>query len=110
MDSDLQKQAAVAIRHLRDENEELKELLHKHDEAVKLAFFQFSSGFIMAEDLESAVEKYSQKSLEELKILQKAAELTKTASNMSSFRLSSNAAGLDASLDNPINRMLLDDL
>lgn len=108
MDSELQKLAAVAIRQLQTENEELKEKLFIYEEAEKLAFEFLHSNAITVEDLESTIKDFSTKSLNELEVLRKAQEFNKTASTLSLFKLSSGADYADK-LD-PITRMLLEDI
>lgn len=91
-DTGLTKLAAAAIRQLQTENEELKDKLDKQEEAIKLAFDLFHQGIIASEQLENKIKEFSTKSIDEIGIIKKASEFTKTAASMSSFKLSSSVS------------------
>ena len=79
MDSGLAKVAAQAIEHLRTENDSLTKELGHLKEAQTLALRLYREGVIIAEKIESTIEKFASESTEELEITKKAYELAKTA-------------------------------
>ena len=106
--SEMLKQAALAIRGLRAEKEELEQKFEIEKIAEKLVY-----QFIEVDELngKEALEKLGelrQKSLGELQVIEKAMELTKT----SSFRLGSLSAqfeGAHSNLDN-LTAYLIDNI
>lgn len=84
---ELEKLAALAIRELISENKELEKKLEIREEAVKLAFYLVNEGMISNETLQSNIEEFSNKSLQDLKMIKQSAEFSKTA-NFSSFKIS----------------------
>lgn len=84
---DLEKLAALAIRQLVTEKEDLEEKLLVKEEAVKLAFYLVNEGMIPNEALKPKIEEFSSKSLQDLQIIKQSAEFAKTA-NFNSFKIS----------------------
>lgn len=107
MAEDLLKVAELAIIQLRDENVQLREETEVIKTAERLAFNMFKTGSLAAENLQGAINDFSAKSIDELRIMEKAIEFNKTASIYSFGRISDSAQD-DGSLD-PITRMLLAD-
>lgn len=108
MDSQLQKLAATAIKQLQIENEQLSNELLIRKEAEALAFELFNNGSVIVEDVQSTIEKLASKSLSDLQLVKKAAELSKIANQNSLFKLS-NKMSDNGTLD-PLTRMLIEDL
>lgn len=95
---ELEKLAALAIRKLVTEKEELEEKLQTKDEAVKLAFYLLNEGLISNEAVESKIDEFSNKSKHELQLIRQSADFAKTA-NFNSFKVSQDEkfeTGLDA--------------
>lgn len=111
MDSqELQKCAAIAIRQLQAEKEELEDKLYRQVEAEKLAFLLLKQGTIAVEELESKINEFSGKTPNDLEIIKQASEMTKIATSLTSFRLSeSNARGHEVGATERFNAFLLDD-
>lgn len=98
MDSEIVKLAESAILQLKEENKQLKEELEHIKTASSMAFDLFKDGIIVAEQIESTIDKFASKTPEELEITKKAFEFTKTA-EYNIFTLSkeeSNLNNLDA--------------
>ena len=74
MKSELAKNAAEAIRSLKDENEKLASDNESLRTAVKLMFQLYKQGSVSAENLESLYNDLIIKSKNELDVLEKAAE------------------------------------
>lgn len=108
MSEDLTKLAAEAIIQLRDELEEKNGELQLKDKSKKLAFSLFKNGSIAAEDLESSMEKFASKTIEELNLIEKAIEFNINKSNVNFGTLSSRTQD-DDTLD-PLTRYLLSDV
>ena len=104
---ELRKQAAEAIRLLRDENEDLKRELGHLRTVQDLVFKFYKQGSVSAEDLESLHTRLSKQSDDELNVLEKAAELKLATTGFSLGNLSGKAAD-DGTLD-PLTRLLLED-
>jgi viroplasmin and RNaseH domain-containing protein len=109
MDQELVKLAHAAIKQLQTEKDELDNQLVRINEAVKLAFDMFHNGQIAAEQLEHKIKEYSGKSLTDLEVIKKASELTKVASAMNSFKLSSRVS-LESTPEDRFTSFLMEDL
>ena len=104
------KLAVAAIKQLQAENRDLMVKLASATETVKLAFELYHNGQISAEQLENKIKEFSTKSKEELEVIKKASEFSKTASNIGSFKLSNNSYGFDKTLpEDRFTAMLLED-
>lgn len=120
MDSELKKEAREAIYSLQEKNAELKEDLQEvkgdlenlelYKAASDLAFDLYEMGAIEASDIESKVAELSDKSLEELQVIEKAAELSYDGGLAKSLSLGdiSDMPQSDGSMD-PLTSMLLED-
>jgi viroplasmin and RNaseH domain-containing protein len=109
MDS-LTKLAHAAIKQLQAEKNEAVDQLSRTTEAVKVAFELYHNGQLSAEQLESKIKEFSGKPASEMEVIKKASELTKVASNMSSFRLSGNTSFEGATPEDRFTSFLLEDL
>lgn len=108
MDAELRKLAANAIIQLRDEVTEKTVELEIKDKAKDLVFNLFKNGSIAAEDVESSIEKFASKTLEELNLLEKAVEFNMLEGSTKFGTLSSRIQD-DDTLD-PLTRYLLSDV
>ncbi len=108
MDAELRKLAADAIIQLRDEILEKTAELEINDKAKKLVFELFKNGSISAEDVESSIEKFANKTLEELNLMEKAIEFNMNEGTTKFGTLSSRIQD-DDTLD-PLTRYLLSDV
>ena len=109
MDTGLRKQAAFAIRELKDKVEGLEESVELQKVAKDLAFRLHADGSLLTEDLQEALDSFTQKTREELTILEKAAELSKQAGKALSFGSLSERSQDDGTLD-PLTKLLVEDL
>ena len=82
--NDLLKRGAAALRELRDENKELGEKvaqvsgeLDRIKTATALVFRLYDEGSIAAEELGEAIEDFTEKSADEINVIEKAAEFSK---------------------------------
>ena len=89
---DLQKEAALAIRGLQKEKEDLQsentQIQHSFDfykRASALAFKLNSSGSIAIEDIPEAIQNFSEETENELAVIEKAAELSNRSGKTLSF-------------------------
>lgn len=110
MNNELTKLAHAAILQLQQENQELSEQLTHKSEAVKLAFDLYHNGQLAAEQLEEKIKEYYVKPTNELEVIKKASELTKVASSISSFKLSSQASFERLTPEDRFKSFLLGDL
>jgi hypothetical protein len=94
---------------LQDRVEVLEEARELQKIAKDLAFRLHAGGGIYTEDLQEALDSFSLKSREELKVLDKAAELSKKAGKSLSFGNLSERPQDDGTLD-PLTRLLVEDL
>jgi hypothetical protein len=108
MDAELKKLAADAIIQLRDEVLEKTAELEISNKAHGLAFKLFKLGSIPAEELESSIEKFASKTIEELNLMDKAIEFNIREGNTKFGTLSSRIQD-DDTLD-PLTRYLLQDV
>lgn len=108
MDAELQKLAADAIIQLRDEVLEKTAELEVTDKAKNLAFKLFKLGSIPAEELETSIDKFASKTIEELNLMDKAIEFNIREGNTKFGTLSSRIQD-DETLD-PLTRYLLQDV
>ncbi len=106
MNSELQKMASIAIKELVTELDETKDQLEVEKLARKLAFSMYKTGSLVAQDLESTIEEFSTKSKDELLIVRKALDYTKTAEAVSLFRISNVNTSVDSE-SNPLIRYLM---
>jgi hypothetical protein len=108
MDTELQKLAADAIIQLRDEVIEKTAELDIQVKAKNLVFRLFKNGSIPVEDIESSMEKFASKTIEELNLMEKAIEFNMREGNTKFGTLSSRIQD-DETLD-PLTRLLLEDV
>lgn len=117
MDSQLKKEARKAIHSLQEKNAELKSDLQETQEdlelykvASDLAFDLYDMGAIEASDIESKIAELSDKSLDELQVIEKAAELSYNGGLAKSLSLGdiSDIPQSDGSMD-PLTSFLLED-
>jgi hypothetical protein len=110
MDSELTKLAHAAIKQLQQENIELITQLTRKEEAVKIAFELYHNGQLAAEQLEDKIKEYSALLPGDLEVIKKASELTKVASTISSFKLSSRHSFENTTPEDRFTSFLLEDL
>jgi|GEM_PF-4192563 len=110
MNNDLTKLAYTAIKQLQQENKNLTEQLNKNNEAVKLAFELYFNGQLATEQLENKIHEFSTKTDTEIEVIKKASELTKVASNMSSFKLSNKSSYEKLTARDRFESFLMEDL
>lgn len=103
----LKKQAADAIRSLQDENTALKDELNNIRVRTDLVFKLYKQGAVSAENIETLHQQLKDKSIDEMSIMEKAAEFHVAADSMG-FSLSEKSQD-DGTLD-PLTRMLLEDI
>jgi len=108
MDAELQKLAADAIVQLQEEILEKTAELETKNKAHELAFRLFKLGSIPVEELESSIEKFASKTMEELNLMEKAIEFNAHEGNTKFGTLSSRIQD-DDTLD-PLTRYLLSDV
>jgi len=108
MDAGLQKLAADAIIQLRDEVFEKTAELAVYKKANDLTFKLFKLGSMPAEDIESSIEKFASKTIEELNLMEKAIEFNMQGGNTKFGTLSSRIQD-DETLD-PLTRYLLSEI
>jgi len=108
MDAELKKLAADAIVQLRDEVLEKTAELEVTSKAKNLAFKLFKLGSIPAEELETSIDKFASKTIEELNLMDKAIEFNIREGNTKFGTLSSRIQD-DETLD-PLTRYLLSDV
>jgi hypothetical protein len=108
MDAELRKLAADAIVQLKEEVLEKTAELELKDKAQSLAFKLFKQGSLAAEDLESSIEKFASKTIEELNLMDKAIEFNIREGHTKFGTLSSRIQD-DETLD-PLTRYLLSDV
>lgn len=101
MDSELLKSAAAVI-------EDLRAKLELREKSEQLAISLLKQGSISVEDVLETIEKYATMDKEELNILEKAAELNKSANITLTFGHLSDSN--DYSTLDPLTKMLLEDL
>jgi hypothetical protein len=111
MNVELIKTAQAAIRQLQEENAVLSNRLDKTTEAIKVAFSLYHNGQLAAEQLENKINEFSTKQASEIEVIKKASELTKVASSLSSFKLSTSADfSKSATPEDRFTSFLLEDL
>ena len=84
------KEAREAIISLNENLMEKSAALDTYEHAVKLAFTLVKEGHLAIEDVESKIHDFKKKSVEELNVIEKALEFSKT-SEFNGFTLSSKA-------------------
>jgi hypothetical protein len=107
MENSLKKEAAEAIRILREDLNELQEKVASMSEARELLLSLYKEGSLTAEDALEQLETYETKDKDELEVIKKAIELNGTSKDYVFGTLSDRFQD-DGSLD-PITRMLLED-
>ncbi len=108
MEAELKKLAADAIIQLQDEVLEKTAELEISNKAVSLAFKLFKHGSLVAENIETSIEKFASKTLEELNLMDKAIEFNIQEGHTKFGTISSRIQD-DDTLD-PLTRYLLQDI
>lgn len=110
MDAKLAELAKQAIVELQEDKKQLKERLELEKVATSLTFKLFEMGVVQAEDLESKLAEFKDKSTQELEVIEKAAELSKTSGFADSLSLGnvSDRPQDDGTLD-PLTSYLLEE-
>ena len=103
----LKKQAAEAIRTLQEENTRLQEKLFQLEACNDLVFKLYKQGSVSAENIETLHQQLKEKTVDEMSIMEKAAEYHNVPDFMG-FTLSDSLQD-DGTLD-PLTRMLLEDI
>jgi len=109
MDSKLQKEAAQAIRTLKDTVTELTDELDHLKDAEALVLKLVKTGRLSVEMIERTLTELKAKSSEELEIIKKASELNPNVDSGELFGRLSDRPADDGTLD-PLTRLLLEDL
>lgn len=104
----LYKLAAVALSSLKEENEQLRAHISKLENAERTAFDLYKSGQLAIENLESTIKDLATKSPDEIEVIKRASEFSKTASALTSVFKVGNKLGDDGSLDN-LTKFLIED-
>ena len=109
MDSNLKKEAAQAIRTLKDTVSELTGELAHLKVAEDLVLDLVKTGRLSVEMIESTLTELKAKSSQELEIIKKASELNPKLDSGELFGRLSDRPADDGTLD-PLTRLLLEDL
>ena len=102
------KLAALSLRKLSEKNEQHKVDLEKRAQAEKIVTSLIETGHLDIKDVLIKVSELEKQSMEELKTLDKAIEISKDDKNLS-LKLGSVSEDISLTGEDPITTMLMED-